>query len=222
MSRHQTPLTPELLAYLERISPAEPAPMAALASAADQLEHANWRASSAEARLLALLVRLMGARRCLEIGTFVGYSTLWIASALPADGRIVTFDIMDEYPAVGRPFWEAAGVTGRIDLRIAPALEALPSLIAEGGPGSFDMAFIDADKKNYPKYYELCLELVRPGGLIAVDNTLWSGQVIDPSDTSKATEGIRALNARIAADPRIEAAPLSCGDGLTLVLKRGA
>ena len=170
--------------------------------------------------LLALIVRAIGARRAIEIGTFTGYSALAVAAALPADGRLIACDVSAEWTAIGRRYWAEAGVTARIDLRIAPALDTLAQLRREKGAGTFDFAFIDADKTSYDAYYEGCLELLRAGGLIALDNMLWSGAVADPAKTDATTHALRALNAKIAADPRVEASLLTIGDGVMLARKR--
>jgi predicted O-methyltransferase YrrM len=170
--------------------------------------------------LLALLVHAIGARRAIEIGTFTGYSALAVAAALPADGRLVACDVNAEWTAIGRRYWAEAGVTARIDLRLAPALDTLAQLRREEGAGTFDFAFIDADKTSYDAYYEGCLELLRAGGLIALDNMLWSGAVADPGKTDATTKALRALNAKIAADPRVEASLLTIGDGVMLARKR--
>ena len=163
---------------------------------------------------------MLDARRCLEIGTFTGYSSLSVLLAMPPDGTIVCCDVSDEYTSVARRYWAEAGVADRADLRIAPAVETLDALLAEGRAGTFDLAFIDADKSGYPAYYERCLELVRQGGVIAIDNVLWSGQVADPSDTSPDTATLRALNEQIAGDPRVRHVLLAIADGMTLARKR--
>jgi predicted O-methyltransferase YrrM len=168
---------------------------------------------------LALLVRLIGARRALEIGTFTGYSALAVATALPADGRLVCCDINDEWTSVARRYWQEAGVADRIDLRLAPAADTLADLLRESGPGSFDFAFIDADKGGYDGYYEACMKLVRPGGLMAFDNTLWSGAVADPSNNESSTLALRALNLKVRDDPRVSSCLISMGDGVLLALK---
>jgi len=170
--------------------------------------------------LLALLVHAIGARRAIEIGTFTGYSALAVAAALPADGRLVACDINAEWTAIGRRYWAEADVTARIDLRLAPALDTLAQLRRTEGAGTFDFAFIDADKTSYDAYYEGCLELLRVDGLIALDNMLWSGAVADPGKTDVTTNALRALNAKIAADPRVEASLLTIGDGVMLARKR--
>jgi caffeoyl-CoA O-methyltransferase len=165
-------------------------------------------------------VELIGARRTLEIGTFTGYSALAVALALPPDGRVIACDVSEEWTSVGRRYWEKAGVADKIDLRLGPAVETLQGLLANGQRDRFDFAFIDADKASYDAYYELCLQLVRPGGLIAVDNVLWSGKVADASITDADTEAIRRLNARLAKDERITLSLVPIGDGVTLARRR--
>jgi predicted O-methyltransferase YrrM len=169
-----------------------------------------------QGQLMGLLARLIGARRALEIGTFTGYSALAVALALPADGRLVCCDVSAEWTAIARRYWDEAGVAGKIELRLAPALETLAALRRDGQDGSFDFAFIDADKTNYDGYYEQALGLVRRGGLILIDNVLWSGAVADPQDRSADTKALRALNAKLKDDPRIDLAMLPIGDGVTL------
>jgi caffeoyl-CoA O-methyltransferase len=171
---------------------------------------------------MALLVRLMGARRCLEVGVFTGYSSLAVALALPDEGRIVACDVSEEWTSVARRYWAEAGVAHKIDLRLAPALETLEALLVAGEAGCFDFAFLDADKENYLRYYEHALELVRPGGLIVADNTLWSGRVADPANTEAATVELRRFNARLLADDRVDLSVVPIGDGLTLARKRPA
>ena len=170
--------------------------------------------------LLALLVRAIDARHAIEIGTFTGYSALTVAAALPTDGLLVACDVSAEWTAIGRRHWEEAGVAARIDLRLAPAQETLRQLRKTHGAGSFDFAFIDADKLSYDAYYEACLELIRPGGLIALDNMLWGGQVADPAVVDASTSALRALNAKIGADPRVESCLLTVGDGVLLARRR--
>ena len=170
--------------------------------------------------LLGLLVRLLDARRVVEVGTFTGYSALAMAMALPPGGRIVCCDVSEEYTSVARRYWSEAGVEDRIDLRLAPARETLAALLAAEGPGSQDLAFIDADKTGYDGYYEACLELVRAGGLIAIDNVLWSGRVADPAVNDADTAALRALNLKVRDDARVDAVVLSVGDGLTLARKK--
>jgi len=173
-----------------------------------------------QAAFFAVVVRAIGATRALEIGTFTGYSALAVASALPAEGRLVCCDVSDEWTQVGRRYWREAGVEDKIDLRLAPANDTLDALLRESGPDSFDFAFVDADKPGYDGYYERCLTLVRPNGLIAFDNTLWSGAVADPARNDDDTKALRALNAKAHADARVDACLLTVGDGVLLVRRR--
>jgi predicted O-methyltransferase YrrM len=181
---------------------------------------ARMQISPEQGQLMAFLVETLGARRLLEVGTFTGYSALVCALALPADGRIVCCDVSREWTDIARRHWQDAGVAERIDLRLGPALETLDGLLAAGAADSFDMAFIDADKTNYDGYYERCLRLVRPGGVIGIDNTLWSGRVADPADTSPDTAALRALNAKIGRDDRVAMVQIPIGDGYTLARRR--
>jgi O-methyltransferase len=173
-----------------------------------------------QAQLMGLLARLIGAKRALEIGTFTGYSALAIGLALPPDGQLVCCDVSAEWTAIARRYWVEAGLERKIELRLAPALDSLAALRAENADGSFDFAFIDADKENYDAYYEHCLALVRRGGLIAIDNVLWSGRVLDGRDRSADTRALRALNAKLKDDARIDLAMVGIGDGLTLARVR--
>lgn len=183
-------------------------------------EWARMQIAPEQGQFMALLAELTGARRVVEIGTFTGYSALCLARALPADGELVCCDVSEEWTAIGIPFWEQAGVRDRIDLRIAPALETLDALLAGGQAGSFDLAFVDADKTNYANYYERCLELLRPGGLLMFDNTLWGGSVADSSVQDEDTVALRALNERLHGDARISLSLVPIGDGLSLARKR--
>ena len=185
-----------------------------------KLPQAGMQIGADQAAFLALLVRSTGAKRCIEIGTFTGYSALAIAAALPSDGRLVCCDISEEWAAIARRHWSSAGVSGRIDLRIAPALDTLKNLLARGEAGRYDFAFIDADKSGYDAYYEACLKLLKPGGLVALDNMLWSGRVVDPDHHDTDTDAIRTLNAKIHADSRVEAVLLTIGDGVMLARKK--
>jgi predicted O-methyltransferase YrrM len=180
---------------------------------------ARMQIAPEQGQFMQFLARMLGARRTLEIGTFTGYSALAVALALPTDGRVVTCDISSEYTEIARAHWEKAGVAHKIDLRIAPALETLDALIAGGGAGSFDFAFIDADKTGYDAYYERCLALLRQGGLIAVDNVLWSGRVARPAADAD-TAALQAFNIKLRDDERIDLSLLPLGDGLTLARKR--
>jgi caffeoyl-CoA O-methyltransferase len=183
-------------------------------------EMAQMQSAPEQGQLMALLVKLIAARKALEIGVYTGYSTLCIASALPADGRLVACDINATWTAVAQRYWKEAGLTEKIELRLAPALETLDTLITNGESGSFDFAFIDADKENYGGYYEHTLELLRPGGLIAIDNTLWSGRVADPADQDTDTRAIRAFNETLYRDARVDISLIPIADGLTLAMKR--
>ncbi|HXH03364.1 MAG TPA: class I SAM-dependent methyltransferase [Candidatus Competibacteraceae bacterium] len=185
-----------------------------------RLPQAQMQIGPDQGALLALLVRLIGARRALEIGTFTGYSALAIAAALPADGRLITCDISTAWTRIARRYWAAAGLSGRIELRLGPAAQTLAALLRNGAAESFDFAFIDADKTGYDGYYEACLQLLRPGGLIALDNMLWNGAVADPAVTDPDTATLRALNLKIRDDPRVEACLLTVGDGVMLARKR--
>ena len=168
--------------------------------------------------LMANLIRLMSAKRTIEIGTFTGYSALAVALALPEDGEVFACDVSEEWTSVGKAKWEQAGVAHKISLNLGPAIESLDTLLAEGQEGSFDFAFIDADKSNYPTYYEQCLKLVRKGGVIAIDNVLWGGSVIDPGRRDENTKAIRNLNEFIANDSRVSLSMIPVGDGLTLAV----
>jgi predicted O-methyltransferase YrrM len=198
----------------------EPAVLAELRAATAKVPHSVMQIGADQGALMALLVRLIGARRCLELGTYTGYSALAVALALPPDGTLVTCDVSEEWTAVGRPFWRKAGVADRIDLRLGPGLETLDALLASGEAGRFDFAFIDADKPNYPAYYERLLTLVRRGGLIAVDNTLaLSGAPVIAQGSTNA-KAMVAFNELVRRDERVDHAMLTVGEGLTLLRVR--
>ncbi|MEO8659918.1 MAG: class I SAM-dependent methyltransferase [Bryobacteraceae bacterium] len=182
--------------------------------------HAAMQIGPDQGAFFALLFRATGVRRALEIGTFTGYSALAVASALPPGGTLIACDISDEWTSIGRRYWQEAGVADRIDLRLGPAQHTLQSLIDAGEAGTFDFAFIDADKTGYDAYYEACLTLLRPNGLIALDNVLWSGAVVDPADQSEDTLALRAINRKIRDDSRVEAVLLTVGDGIMLARKK--
>lgn len=173
-----------------------------------------------QGQFMALLVQVLGAKKTLEIGVFTGYSTLSVALALPPDGKIIACDISEEYTAIARRYWQEAGVADKIDLKIAPALDTLDRLLASKEAETFDFAFIDADKESYQEYYERSLQLVRPGGLIAIDNVLWSGRVADPEVVDKSTQAIRAFNEKLLHDERVSISLVPIADGLTLAFKR--
>ena len=219
MSERSLNLEPRLYRYLVDHSVREHPALRELREATAGMKHAGMQISPEQGQFMALLARLLGAKRTLEIGVFTGYSAMSVALALPPGGTIVACDVSEEWTAMARRHWEKAGVAGKIDLRLAPALQTLDKLIAEGAAGTFDFAFIDADKSNYPGYYERCLVLVRRGGLIAVDNTLWSGAVADPGNEERDTLAIRAFNDAVHEDSRVEMSLLPVGDGLTLALK---
>jgi len=215
------PFLPEnIRAYIASVSVREPELMRRLRGETAPLPRASMQLEPEQAQFLALLVQLTGARRTIEIGVFTGYSALAVAMALPADGRILACDISEEYAAVARRYWKEAGVDHKIDLRLRPAMETLRELIQQKQHGRFDLVFIDADKPSYDGYYECALELLRPGGLIVIDNTLWSGRVADPGEKDADTLALRALNEKIFADSRVNLSLVPIGDGMTLALKR--
>ncbi len=221
MSNRSIPLTDSLYEYLLAVSLREPALLGELrAETARDPENVQLQIAPEQGQFMALLVRLIGARRCLELGVFTGYSSLVTALALPEDGCLVACDVSEEWTAVARRYWQRAGVAHKIDLRLAPALVTLDALLAQGDAGSFDFAFLDADKERYPTYYERILALLRPGGLLAIDNTFWSGKVADPRETDSETAALRLLNEQLHRDGRIDLAMLPVADGLTLVRKR--
>ncbi|OOG36003.1 SAM-dependent methyltransferase [Rhodanobacter sp. C06] len=219
MSNRSLNLDDTLYEYLLTHSLREHPEQIALREATRSHPRAGMQISPEQGQFMALLVKLIGARRTLEIGVFTGYSALSVALALPADGRILACDISEEYTRIGRPYWERAGVAHKIDLRLAPALETLDAELAAGAAGRYDFAFIDADKTGYASYVERCLQLLRPGGLIAIDNVLWSGAVARPAHDDD-TRALQALNERLHRDERIDLAVLPVGDGLTLARKR--
>jgi predicted O-methyltransferase YrrM len=220
MSRKTSMLEGHLYEYLLSVSLRETPAQRALREETDRLENANMRTSSEQVQFMALLLKLIGARRVIEVGTFTGYGTLAMASVLPEDGRVVTCDISEEWTTIARRHWRSASVDEKIDLRIAPALETLDDLLADGSAGSFDFAFIDADKENIRQYYERCLALSRPGGLMAVDNVLWGGRVVDPSDRDESTQAIREFNQFLHHDDRVDISLVPIADGLFLARRR--
>ena len=220
MSSHTIELTDALHAYLLRNGTRESALAQALR--AETIKATAWhpmQISPEQGAFMALLVRILGAKRTIEVGTFTGYSALVVAEALPPDGQVIACDVSDEWTAIGKPFWERAGVAGKIDLRLRPAVETLDALIEAGDAGTFDFAFVDADKANYDAYYERCLVLLRQGGVIGIDNVLWGGRVANDAVDDEDTQAIRALNAKVRADARVDVAMLPVGDGLTLARK---
>jgi caffeoyl-CoA O-methyltransferase len=206
-----------LLAHSVREHPAQ----TALRHATSTHPNAGMQISPDQAQLMGLLVRLMGARRAIEIGVFTGYSALSVALALPEDGMLLACDVSDEYTRVGRPYWRQAGVEHKIVLELGPATDTLDAQLAAGRAGTFDFAFIDADKQSYDDYYELCLRLLRPGGLMVIDNVLRNGSVVHPARNAE-TAAIQALNDKLRDDPRVDIAMLPVADGITLARKRQA
>jgi predicted O-methyltransferase YrrM len=219
MSRVHTPINADLAEYIRQVTLREPEALRRLREETESHPRASMQTSPEQGQFLHLMARLVGAHRTLEVGVFMGYSSTWVALALPADGKVVACDVSEEYTARARRTWCEAGVESKIDLRLAPALETLDGLIASGASGSFDLAFIDADKSNYENYYERALALLRTGGLVAVDNVLWDGRVIDPDDRDRDTEAIRAFNRKLHADARVTLSMATMGDGLTLACK---
>ena len=220
MSNRSISLTDSLYRYLLDVSLREPDLLRRLRDQTARDPQARMQISPEQGQFMGLLARLMGARRCLEIGVFTGYSSLAVALALPDDGRIVACDVDEHWTAVARRYWAEAGVAHKIDLRLAPALDTLQQLLATGEAGGYDFAFIDADKESYVHYYERVLELLRPGGLVVVDNTLWSGRVADPKNTEPDTVALRHFNEHLHHDERIDLSLVPIGDGLTLARKK--
>jgi len=219
MTKQTTGLEETLADYIQSISLREPDILSQLREETAKLSMSQMQISPEQGQFMALLVQLMGAKKTLEIGVFTGYSALAVALALPDDGKVIACDISEEYTAIAKDFWGKAGVSEKIDLRIAPALETLEKLITDGETRSFDLAFIDADKRNYENYYERALILLRPGGLILIDNVLWSGKVTDSTITDKQTQAIREFNQKLHQDSRIRLSLVAIADGLTLALK---
>ncbi len=213
-------LPEEIYKYILAVSLREPPLLRRLREETVGHPDARFQIPPEHGQFMAFLVQLMGAQRTIEIGVFTGYSSLAVALALPVDGSMVACDISEEYTSVARRYWKEAGVDHMIDLRLQPAMETLHELLAEGQAGQFDFAFIDANKSSYEGYYECVLELLRPGGLIMVDNVLWSGRVCDPSDQTVDTVALRAFNKKLLTDSRVSLSMLPLGDGVTLALKR--
>ncbi len=220
MSRRTITLTDPLYDYLLAVSLREADILKELREETARHSRATMQIAPDQGQFMAFLVRLMGARRTIEVGVFTGYSSLSVAMALPEDGRMIACDVSEEYTSIARRYWRKAGVEHKIDLRIAPAIETLNALLEEGLDGTIDFGFIDADKEGYEDYVERILLLLRPGGLILVDNVLRKGEVADQSVTNSATTAIRALNAKLHHDPRIDLSMVPIGDGLTLARKR--
>jgi caffeoyl-CoA O-methyltransferase len=220
MSRRTIQVTDPLYDYMLSVTSREHPLLARLREETARMPGSGMQIAPEQGQLMAFLVTLTGARRALEVGVFTGYSSLAVALAMPPEGRLIACDVSESWTAVARRYWDEAGVADKVSLRLGPATDTLEALLADGQAGSFDFAFIDADKENYGRYYDLALELVRPGGLIAIDNVLWGGAVADPADQDADTQAIRALNARLHHDARIDLTMLPIGDGLTLARRR--
>jgi caffeoyl-CoA O-methyltransferase len=219
MSLIHTPITDELAAYIRSVTLREPAVLKRLREEAEGASPGSIQIGPEQGQFLHLMARILGARKTLEVGVLMGYSSTWVALALPPGGKLVACDRNPEYMARARRTWRDAGVEDKIELRLAPALDSLDALVAEGHAGTFDLAFIDADKANYANYYDRSLVLLRPGGLIAVDNVLWHGRPVDPRDHTVDTEAMRAFNRKLHADQRVALSLVTTGDGLALACK---
>lgn len=213
-------LTERVYDYILSVSLRETETLRALREETAGFPNPNMQISPDQGQFLALLLAVMGARKVIEVGVFTGYSSLWMAGALPEDGRIIACDVNEEYTAVARRYWEAAGIAHKVELRLAPAIKTLDSLIADGEAGTVDFVFLDALKTEYRDYYERALTLLRPGGVIAIDNTLWDGKVADPGVRDEATLALKALNRFLHGDERVDLSLLTVADGLTLCRKR--
>ncbi|MEH2461531.1 class I SAM-dependent methyltransferase [Nostoc sp.] len=220
MPKQSIGLDNQLYNYLLSVSLREPEILLKLRQETASHPGSGMQISPEQGQFMRLLVELIGAKKTLEVGVFTGYSSLSVALALPADGKIIAADVSEEFTAIARRYWQEAGIADKIDLRLAPALETLDQLLATGQAETFDFAFIDADKENYDGYYERSLQLLRPGGLIAIDNVLWSGQVADEQNQDENTQAIRALNQKLHHDERVSLSLVPIADGLTLAIKR--
>ena len=220
MTGRTIPVSDALYDYLVDVSVREPPLLARLREENAAHPYSSMQVSPDEGQLLAFLVRLTGARRVIEAGVFTGYSSLWMGLALPEDGRLIALDKSEEFTRTARAYWQEAGIAHKVELRLGPALESLDAMLAAGEQGQYDLAFVDALKTEYVDYYERLLPLLRPGGLMVVDNVLWEGRLIDANDQDPLTNGIRAFNAHITHDERVDISMLTVADGLTLILKR--
>lgn len=220
MSRETIGLSDGLMAYVRSVGAREDVDLRRLREETAAHPRAQMQISPEQGQLLALLIELMGAKLTLEIGTFTGYSAMWVAKAMGPNGRVVALDVDKDFTAVARRHWKLAGIDDWIDLRLAPAADSLRKMLAAGEAGRYDFAFIDADKTNYDTYFELSLQLLRAGGLVAIDNVLWSGRVADPAERGADTVALRNLNAKLARDERVTVSLVPIGDGLTLARKR--
>ncbi len=221
MSNQSIGLSDPLYQYLLANSVREPEILASLRDETAEHPLANMQISPEQGQLMGLLIQLIGAKKCLEVGVFTGYSSLVVALNLPDDGQIIACDVSDEFTSIACRYWQEASVSNKISLHIAPALETLDRLIANGESGTFDFAFIDADKNNYGAYYDRCFQLVRQGGLILVDNVLWYGRVADPAmENDRRTQAIKKINQQIYHDDRVQISLVPIGDGLTIARKK--
>ncbi|MEH2372748.1 class I SAM-dependent methyltransferase [Nostoc sp.] len=220
MPKQSIGLDNQVYNYLLSVSLREPEILLKLRHETASHPRSMMQISPEQGQFMRLLVQLIGAKKTLEVGVFTGYSSLSVALALPDDGKMIAADVSEEFTAIARRYWQEAGVADKIDLRLAPALETLDQLLATGQAETFDFAFIDADKENYDAYYERSLQLIRPGGLIAIDNVLWSGKVADPQYQDESTQAVRALNEKLHHDERVTLSLVPIADGLTLAIKR--
>ncbi|HVN06621.1 MAG TPA: class I SAM-dependent methyltransferase [Bryobacteraceae bacterium] len=220
MSNFQTPVTAELAEYIRSVSLREPELLARLRAETAPRPDAGLQLSPEQGQFVGMLVRLTGAKWAIEVGTFTGFSSLHMALALPPDGKLICCDVNPDTTAIARRYWREAGVEHKVELRLAPAIETLDALLRDGAAGTFDFAFVDADKSNYERYYERVLKLLRPGGLVAFDNVLWHGQVTDASVQDADTRAVRKFNAKVHEDNRVWLSLVPLGDGLTLASKR--
>lgn len=220
MSNRTISMTDDLYGYMLETSLREVPLLKRLRDETASHPRAGMQISPEQGQFMQLLAKLTGARRCIEVGVFTGYSSLAVALALPADGKILACDVSEEFTSVARRYWKEAGIAGKIELVLAPATETLDVRLKAGEAGSYDLAFIDADKANYTQYYERILKLLRPGGLVLVDNVLWSGRMLDKDDKSEDTAAIRAFNQALHHDERVDLSMVPIGDGLTLARKR--
>ena len=220
MANRSIQITEQLYDYMIANSVREPKILAELRDETSKLPMAMMQIGPEQGQFMALLVRLIGAKNIVEVGTFTGYSSLAMALALGKDAHITCFDISEEYTAIARKYWAKAGVADRMELKLGPAAELLQAMLDKGARGKIDFAFIDADKTNYETYYDLVLQMLRPGGLIAIDNVLWGGDVADPRKKDEDTEAIRRINKKVHADERVDVSLVPIGDGLTLARKR--
>ncbi len=220
MSNASLGLPDELNAYLRRVGMREDPLLARLRAETSALPQHSMQIAPEQGAFMALLVELMGARRCVEVGTFTGYSSLAVAMAMTSDGRLTCFDVSAEWTTIARRYWAEAGVADKVELRLGDGVAGLDGLLAEGAAGTIDFAFVDADKPSYPAYHERVVELLRPGGLAAYDNVFWGGRVADPTVDDEGVRAIRTLNERLATDERVSISMIPIADGLTLARKR--